>query len=166
MNIQHEFERLKSKYLLKDSDYYFLDLIPLIEIIWSDGKNQQAELSILYKFVVEHISHMDQQAGVRVVTTEQANDFLDRFAHQHPPQALLDELNALFSHYSHNKTFARKNTLLEFCLDIAAACTTDYPYDMHERIMIKEKHLLQRLFNELHIGTDRTIAGDRETTYA
>jgi hypothetical protein len=67
MNAQNEFESLKSQFFLKDADFYFLDLIPLIEVIWADGDNQEAELKILYKFIIEHIAYLDKQAGLTLL---------------------------------------------------------------------------------------------------
>ncbi len=154
MNIQNEFDRLKSQFSLKDSDFYFLDLIPLIKIIWADGKNQQSELKILYKFVIEHIAYLDQQAGLRVINSEQANDFLDRFAHQKPSDELLNELQAIYVMYLETNAHPRQQTIMEYCLDIAAACASQYPYEMHERIMQDEKVLLLKLFKELDIQSE------------
>ena len=61
MNPQDAFDRLKNQFVLKDSDFYFLDLIPLIKIIWADGRNQESELQILYKFVIEHVAYLAQR---------------------------------------------------------------------------------------------------------
>lgn len=154
MNIQNEFDRLKSQFSLKDSDFYLLDLIPLIKIIWADGDNQDPELKILYKFVIEHMAYLDQQAGLHVINTVQANDFLDRFAHQKPSDELLNELQALNLIFLEQKNHPRHHTILEYCLDIAAACATQYPYQMHERIIQDEKTLLLKLFKELNIQVD------------
>ena len=151
MNTQNEFERLKNQFSLKDADFYFLDLIPLIKVIWADGHNQKAELKILYKLVIEHIAYLDRQSGVRPVTIEQANDFLDRFAHHKPSDELLNELQAISAISNKSKDHSRQLTILEYCMDIAAACTTKYPYEMHERITQEEKELLQKLFKELDL---------------
>jgi len=151
MSIQDHFEQLQSQYSLKDADFYFLDLIPLINIIWADDHNQENELKLLYKFVIEHISHLDQQAELHVVTIEQANDFLDRFAHQKPHTELLNELQVISTMACKDKDPAKKESIFQYCLDIAAACTTRYPYGPHERICQSEKQLLQKLFTELDI---------------
>ena len=138
MNPQDAFDRLKNQFVLKDSDFYFLDLIPLIKIIWADGRNQESELQILYKFVIEHVAYLDQQAGVRAITVEHANDFLDRFAHQKPSDRLLDELLTISVLLDSDKQHTRRRTILEYCLDIAAACTTEYPFDLRGRIIQEE----------------------------
>jgi hypothetical protein len=37
MSPQHAFDQLMTEFNLRPADFYFLDLIPLIEIIWADG---------------------------------------------------------------------------------------------------------------------------------
>ncbi|WP_428355841.1 hypothetical protein [Methyloprofundus sp.] len=44
MDRKEQFEKLAREFNLKAADFYFLDLIPLIEVMWLDGKNQQSEL--------------------------------------------------------------------------------------------------------------------------
>ena len=146
MDLRQEFDLLARDYDLKEPDFYFLDLMPLIEIIWADGKNQDAELALLYKFTIEHIANLDKAAGSPVVTVDDANDFLDRFAHQKPPAALLSRLQHLAVHALNSEhEYARKN-IMEYSMDIAAACTLRYPYGMQERINTSEKILLDKLF--------------------
>src|SRR5512138_1780399 len=97
MNKQQAFEQLAAEFDLKPADFYFLDLIPLIEMIWADGQNQPAELDILYKFAIEHIAYLDRQSGIHAVSIDDVNDFLDRFALRKPPARLLAELRNLAS---------------------------------------------------------------------
>ncbi len=158
MTTQSEFECLKNQFSLKDIDFYFLDLIPLIQVIWADSCNQDAELKILYKFMTEYISYLDKLAGAPFVSIEQANDFLDRFAHHKPSDELLKELRLISSLSNENKVQSRHQTVLDYCLDIAAACTNKYPYGMHERIVEEEKQILLKLFKELGIQTDAPVA--------
>ena len=155
MNRQDAFERLKVNFKLKDSDFYFLELLPLIQMLWADGKNQAGELKILYKYVVEHIAYLDRKAGIKTITTQDANDFLDRFAHSRPSPQLLNELQEITSLTDTSQDIPRQKTILEYCLDIAAACTTGYPYKPQDRIMLEEKKLLTTLFKELHVSPDQ-----------
>ena len=143
---QNNFELLAKKFELKPSDYYFLDLIPLIEMIWADGENQPAELVLLYQFTIEHIAHLDRAAGIPLIMTEDANDFLERFAHQRPPQRLLVALNELVVGSYLSADPDRSRNILKYCMDIAAACTTQYPYALRGRIVESEKALLHKLF--------------------
>lgn len=145
------FEQLAEEFDLKPADFYFLELIPLIEVMWLDGKNQQSELNILYQFVVEHIAYIDQAAGAQVLTVKDANSFLDRFAHQKPPQKLLTELHNIIAK-GNGVIEHRKMNILEYCLDISAACVVHYPYGLRERIRRDEKEFLLRLFAEFNIS--------------
>ncbi len=148
MNQQDIFEQLKNNFDLNDSDFYFLDLIPLIEMIWADGINQEGELKLLYNFVIEHVAMLDHSISVA-----DANSFLDRFAHKKPDTRLIKELMRLF--LNKNGNVQKHQTILEYCMDIAAACTTQYPFEMQQRVMQKEKHLLMKLFWELKISPDQ-----------
>ncbi|WP_305907988.1 hypothetical protein Q9L42_012875 [Methylomarinum sp. Ch1-1] len=145
------FEQLKVEFNLKDSDFYFLDLIPLIDMIWADGINQEGELKILYQFVIEHIAKLDQLYATPVISVADANSFLDRFAHQKPDRRLLGALTTLFLSEDHR----HRQTILDYCMDIAAACTTQYPFGMHERVVREEKQLLEKLIRELNIAPER-----------
>ncbi|NOQ63227.1 MAG: hypothetical protein GQ582_01790 [Methyloprofundus sp.] len=155
MDRQLLFEQLAREFDLKPVDFYFLDLIPLIEVMWMDGKNQKGELKILYQFVLEHIAYIDQAAGTQILTVEDANDFLDRFAHNKPPQKLLTELHNIVTQ---DKGVAeqRKMDILEYCLDISAACVTKYPYGIRDRVQRDEKEFLLKLFAEFNISPEQS----------
>jgi len=154
MNTQYIFDQLAQEFDLKSVDYYFLDLIPLIEMMWMDGKNQEGELKILYQFVLEHIAYLDQVVGAQVITAEDANDFLERFAHNKPSSKLLTELHHFITQIK-GVPEPRKMDILEYCLDISAACVTQYPYNIRDRIHDYEKAFLLKLFAELNISTQQ-----------
>lgn len=150
MNKQQAFDLLADEFDLKPVDFYFLELIPLIEMIWADGLNQKAELSLLYKFTVEHLAYLDRVSGYPFATIEDVNDFLDRFAHQRPPTQLLEKLRELVVQPIESGSANRHHSsILEYCLDIAAACATQYPFGLQERIVESEKELLNKLFSAL-----------------
>lgn len=153
MNQQVQFEQLQREFNLKDSDFYFLELIPLIEMIWADGMNQAGELKILYQFVIEHIANLDHLSKAPAISVEDANSFLDRFAHKKPDPRLLDGLMRLFV----DKNSPKNQTILQYCMDIAAACITKYPYQFRERMMEGEKRVLENLFRELNIAADSPV---------
>ncbi|OQK17367.1 hypothetical protein AU255_05650 [Methyloprofundus sedimenti] len=156
MDSRDKFEQLAREFDLKPVDFYFLDLIPLIEVMWIDGKNQQSELNILYQFVLEHIAYLDRAAGAYILTVEDANDFLDRFAHHHPPQKLLTELHDIIAKETGIVEHRKKN-ILEYCLDISAACVLHYPYGIRERIRHDEKEFLLKLFAEFNISPKKSV---------
>ncbi len=148
MQMTDQFEQLKSQYQLNDADFYLLDLIPLINMIWADDINQEAELKLLHQFVIEHISHLDQQLAGLSLSVADANHFLQRFAYQKPDPELIDALMQLYLEKPRNYSTHKK--IMEQCLDIAAACITRYPYDLRERVMANEKELITDLFNALN----------------
>ncbi len=150
MGRQQRFEQLQTEYSLKDTDFYFLDLIPLIEMIWVDGKNQEGELRILYQCVLEHIAELDKHCQDSFITIEDANSFLDRFAHNQPNPLLLQELRSIFTDNT-GIALEKRQRIYNFCLDISAACTTRYPYALRGRISAEEKSLLEQLFQQLMI---------------
>ncbi|MCK5355622.1 MAG: hypothetical protein KAJ63_10925 [Methyloprofundus sp.] len=151
MNRQQQFEQLSTEFDLKPADFYFLPLIPLIEMMWLDGENRPGELKILYQFVLEHIAYMDQAAGTQVLSVEDANDFLDRFAHQKPSQKLLTELHNIVTQ-EEGVIAHRKMDILEYCLDISAACVIQYPYGIRDRVQKNEKEFLIKLIAEFNIS--------------
>ena len=156
-------EQLRSECQLKDSDFYFLELIPLIEMMWSDNQNQEPELHLIYKFTSEHIARVcDAADGEEVITAEQANDFLDRFAHKRPEKQILAALKAfVFESWREERPSeqkeALKQSILEYCLDIAASCVDAYPYGYHQRVTDGEKLLLKELMIAINIDPDKHI---------
>jgi len=162
MNRQDELEILIRDFGLKSIDVQFLDLIPLIEVMWADGKNQQPELNLLYRFTLEHIARLDRGAGIHTVSVADANDFLNRFAHRRPPPELLKRLrNFVFDRdqdrSDQDAVRHRNETMLDYCLDIAAACVTCYPYGVHDRIIQEEKMFLKELIQRLPLTSGECL---------
>ena len=48
---------------ISGAQIYLIDLIPLIEMIWADGKAQDAEVSILDDYLKKHVKHINSTAG-------------------------------------------------------------------------------------------------------
>lgn len=153
-----------TNYDLKPHHIYLLDLIPLIEMIWADGKAQSSETSLLYEYVVRHLAELGNEAGGEdVISIEEVNAFLDRFLSVRPDPTLLKKLRELAltlnqQHSEPQTSHRRGTTLLNFCLDIAAAAVKDYPYGKHERIMEAEKRLLMEIMSALSLLPDRQVS--------
>ncbi|WP_317706536.1 hypothetical protein [Methylomarinovum caldicuralii] len=141
--------RLFTAYGLKDGDLYFLDLIPLVEMVWAEGHNQEAELRILEAFARRHMEELNGLLGYQAVTERDLENFMDRFARRRPPQALLAKLRTIACHRVRRRSSGemadKAGRILEYCIDIAAACVTRYPYSLRERIMEGERRLLGEL---------------------
>ncbi|HEB78075.1 MAG TPA: hypothetical protein ENI90_06085 [Methylothermaceae bacterium] len=146
-------QRLFEAHGLRDGDLFFLDLIPLVEMIWADGYNQEGEIRILEDCARRHMAELNQLLGHQVVTKRHLRDFLQRFVHRRPSPALLAELRQIACHRLRRRARSgqadKAREVLDQCIDIAAACVTRYPYGLRERIMERERELLSALFHQL-----------------
>ncbi len=146
----HELSDLLSRYDLEPEHAYLLELMPLIEMVWADGKNQEAEIAILQRFAVKHLANLSSMAaGEEVVSTEVANDFIERFIKHRPPAGMLKELRQFALERLKGKSHNERLDVMEACLDIAAACAPEYPYAFGERIIREEKKLLREIMDAL-----------------
>lgn len=125
-------------------DVYFIDYIPLIEMIWADGQAQKGEVDIFYDFLKSHVQHLNQKAGYKAFKLEEAAKFVSRFLRKRPSPEILKTLRNLlvcsgFLRKDHRKRELLKESLLGICIDIAASSVTKYPYGLHERFNAAEK---------------------------
>ncbi|CAG0970473.1 hypothetical protein MYXO_01270 [Myxococcaceae bacterium] len=136
------------------ADVYLIDLIPLIEIIWADGKAQDSELFLFEAFLRRHVDGLNRSVGHRMLTLEDARAFVRRFLHERPSHELLRELRSLVaavrlasSDDGHNA--ALRGSLLAACVDIAASAVAAYPYAHGERFDREEKHSFFEILESL-----------------
>ncbi len=149
MNIQALLER----YDLKPQHVYLLELVPLIEMMWVDGRNQSKEVSIIREVTEKHVAMLNGLVeGVTVVSNRDAKDFLNRFLHVRPPEGLITELRDLTVDWMNQKDKVREkgDTIMGYCLDIAAACASTEKFD--DRIVEQEKLLLKELITALELS--------------
>lgn len=149
MNIQE----LIARYDLKPQHTYLLELIPLIEVMWADGRNQSKEISIIYEITEKHVTRLNNLVdGITVISQRDTRDFLDRFLHTRPPKSLLSELRALTLDWLNEtgKAPEKGDSILGYCVDIAAACADTDRFD--DRVVQEEKLLLKELSKALNIS--------------
>ncbi len=146
-------QTILQKHKLNSKVVYLLELIPLIEIIWADGKNQEKEISILQDFTVRHLANLSNAAeGMEVISVEEANSFIDYFMKQRPSDELLADLKGLAiekleAELSNNT----RDMIVKYCMDIAAACVTEYPFPASERVQAEEKAIITELIQTLGV---------------
>jgi hypothetical protein len=140
---------------------YLLDVIPLVEMLWADGRNQEAEIGLVKKFLLEHVADLDNAVEAEApVGAADINDFLDRFVYRRPDPGVLERLKEL-AHWNVANTHeavSRSETVLDYCLDIASAAVTHYPHGYHERFVEAEKHALKDLIANLQLDPNRAPA--------
>ncbi|UCD78435.1 MAG: hypothetical protein JSW26_23975 [Desulfobacterales bacterium] len=136
-------EQLKS-FGITGKDVYFIDYIPLIEMMWADGQTQQAELEIFYEFLEKHVEHLNQMAGYEAFKLEDAVQFVARFLKERPSPEILETLRNLAACSGLHQANQKQRTLFEkslltLCLDIASSSVIDYPCGVQERFSAAEK---------------------------
>ena len=145
-------QNILASYNLEENHIYLLELIPLIEMIWAEGKNKTPEINILYHFTIEHLARLNRDSNsVEVISEDEVNRFIDRFIHERPDPQMLKDLRDVCAIRISEKTDeadrqASREAILNYCIDIAAACASQYPYKFNERIVAEEKKLLIELF--------------------
>jgi hypothetical protein len=112
----------------------FIELIPLVEMVWADGKRQECELAVLDNYIARLIARLNQLSPPTPFTTEEAETFALRFLRERPSPELLSVLRNLAVELSTDK-----DALLKACIDIAATCVVEYPYALDERFNPEEK---------------------------
>ncbi len=143
-----------ASYGIKGPFLYLIDIIPLIEMIWADGKAQESEIEILDKYLMEHVRWVNKQAGFQTLTLKEAKAFANRFLKKRPSQDLLKTLRLLLSRLhntSQNEAVKTrfKSSLLAACIDIAASSVTEYPYDYCDRFNPAEKKCFFEIVDSL-----------------
>jgi hypothetical protein len=104
MNDTHAFETLSPEEALAElarrgvrgPDVWLLDVLPLVEMAWSDGTVQDAERVLIEAFLDEHVERVNREAGARLVTHALALAFVQRFLATRPTAQEFRELRALW----------------------------------------------------------------------
>ncbi len=135
-------------------EVFLLDTIPLIEMIWADGEAQPSELRLFEAFLEQHVRNVNELCGREVVTIEAARAFAQRFLRQRPEPQLLALLRSLFVERRLDAApasirSARRQSVLDFCLDLGASCVAEYPDGDRGRFCRAEKDLFGALVASL-----------------
>src|SRR6185436_8771168 len=131
MTREEAVERLE-QFGISGPDVYLIDLIPLIEMMWADGRLQEPEQELFARFTRAHVQSINELAGMDLLTADRADRFAARFLERRPDDALMTELRNLvpparLSSSDEVGNEKRRRAIIEWCLDIGAACVNDYP---------------------------------------
>ncbi len=139
--------KLKS-FGITGKNIYLIDLFPLLEVVWADGIAQKEEVDLVWDFLAHHVNTLNQIAEDEdFITYEEAKNFLNTFLEKEPDQELLKTITSLvkpvrFTTVDSPVNDAIKNSILSYCIDIAAATVRKYPYPVGNRVSIPEKNCL------------------------
>ena len=117
----------------------FIELIPLVEMVWADEHCQNGELAVLDQYIKRLVAHLNELNPTVAFTIQGAEAFAMRFLSERPSPDLLTILRKFALELSDEP---RKETLLKSCLDIAASSVVSYPYEVDERFNPAEKRTL------------------------
>jgi hypothetical protein len=135
---------------------YLLDAIPLLEMMWADGRAEQVESDLVASFLRDHVDRLNQLAGAEVISHRDASEFLRRFATRRPEPELLELLGALVPEISFRSSDpqanrARRQAILDFCLQIGAACTPLSSPEARSHFESAERECFWRIVRELEL---------------
>jgi hypothetical protein len=146
-------EELK-RFGITGAQIYLIDLIPLIEMIWADGKTQGAEISLLADYLKAHVERINHLADYPALDLEEAKAFVTKFLKHRPDPQLLAALRSLIAPVRLQSSDPvacdhLRESLLAACLDIASSSVTQYPYGLHDRFTPQEKRCFFEILQSL-----------------
>ena len=160
-------KELTEQHGFDEIDILLLPLVPLVEMVIADGRVQQAEIDILKDYTLRLLVCLKEQSdGMAVVPKSRASDFISRLLMPTPDSERLKRLRQLclkLIQVSNDTQWAiaQERTLLEYCIDIAAASVVGYPYSIRGRVIEPEKRLLAELVRDMKY-TERLVSSGGE----
>lgn len=142
------------KYGIKGPQVYLIDIIPLIEMIWADGRVQKGEIDVLDDYLEKHVNHINKLAGYDILNLEDAEKFVSLFLKKRPNGDLLKTLRSFIAPVRLSSSDTDlcnifRESLLAACLDIASSAVTDYPYKLNDRFNPQEKQCFFEILESL-----------------
>jgi len=132
------------RYGIVGEQVYLIDLLPLIEIMWADGRTQKGEIAVLENYIERHVEYVNRHAGCQVLSFQMAKTFAEQFIKERPSPDLMKTLRDFIkpvrlSGADRQDNERLRSSLLSACMDIASSSVTRYPYDFDERFNQEEK---------------------------
>lgn len=152
MDRQDVLHRLEHEFGLPRESIFFLHLVPLIEVLWADGKSQKAEQALVYEYSMTLQRAWAREAGSEVISDQALHDFFTRFLLRNENADTLRELRQLLLAMpvcADGAPELSMQTVLDYCMDIAASAVTHYPYGLHDRVNVAEKQVIKELVQQV-----------------
>lgn len=133
---------------------YLLDVVPLFEMMWADGRVETCESDLVLRFLEQHVDRLNRAAGARVLSHADAHAFARRFARERPSPELLGLLRRLVPTVSlassdRPSNERQRRNILDFCIDIGAACGEPPPRIPIEHFCVEEKRAFEEILQTL-----------------
>jgi len=142
---------------------YLAPVLPIVQVMWADGRNQIAERAQIQVFIESHCVALSEMAGGLEVVSIAEREAFDRiFVANRPEPFLLEAISEAAAEIVQDKadknaevadSLYQRDQLLHACLEIAAACPVEpSPWitrPLRERIVDEERKLIERVFELL-----------------
>ncbi|MGC8119326.1 hypothetical protein [Marinobacter sp. VGCF2001] len=160
---QSRFTALLSQHDLPSSFIYLAPVLPIVQVMWADGKNQIPERAKLHVIIENHCRALSELAGgMQVVPREDIELFDSLFIAQKPEPATLSPFFDVAAELVKEKASVRmaendslylKDQLFQACLEIAAACPASVGDRVDDafadRIVAAERRYIEQMFSLL-----------------
>ncbi|MCK0162358.1 hypothetical protein [Marinobacter sp. S6332] len=160
---QYRFAALLSQYDFPSSLIYLAPVLPIVQVMWADGKNQMPERDKLHVIIQSHRKALSELAGgLQVVSQEDIDLFDQAFIANEPDmstlQAFTDQANELLQSkvengMEENESLYQRDRLLHACMEIAATCPAHVVIAddemLAQRIVEEEQHFIEKVFQLL-----------------
>lgn len=156
-----EFSALLSQYDFPQSFIYLAPVLPLVQVMWADGRNQMPERAKIHVIIQDHCNALNELAGgVNVVSSADVETFDRVFIANQPPAPMLQTFTEYAKKLLEEKageavsqagSLYNQEKLFHACLEIAATSPVkiqqDFGEDVYERVIDQERSFIRQLFN-------------------
>lgn len=157
------FAALLSQHDLPPSLIYLAPVLPVVQVMWADGRNQIPERAKLQVIIQEHCRALAELAGGMEVVSQADIEIFDRtFVAQKPDPTTVwpffEVASELLSarneeRMAKNDSLYHRDRLFQACLEIAATCPADIGSGADEmfarRIVEAERRYIEQVFELL-----------------
>lgn len=155
------FSALLSQHNFPSSFLYLAPVLPIVQVMWADGRNQMPERAKLHVILANHRETLSEIAGgVELVSANDIELFDQTFIAQRPDSQILDAFVGLAGDLlaSREMTFGSETAqslfnsdqLFHACLEIAATCPARQDSSLGalfaQRIAQEERRLIEQTF--------------------
>ncbi|ERS84739.1 hypothetical protein Q667_17975 [Marinobacter sp. C1S70] len=160
---QSRFAALLSQHDLPPSLIYLAPVLPVVQVMWADGRNQIPERAKLQVIIQDHCRALAELAGGMEVVSQTDIDIFDRtFVAQKPDPTTLSPFFEVASELlggrsdagkEESESLYQREKLFQACLEIAATCPADMGRGSGEmfarRIVDAERRYIEQVFELL-----------------
>ena len=154
------FSALLTQHGLPPSFIYLAPVLPIVQVMWADGRNQIPERAKLHLIMQAHCQALsDLAGGMEVVSIDHLEQFHELFISNQPDMDMLSALTGvatdLLRQYPDTASgepglLYDRAQLLHACMEIAATCESESSSSTGElfsqRIVEEERRFIEQVF--------------------